>query len=199
MDLQQYKAVFLAVTAVLALAVASPALQRVLVYPQTEFFTELWLLGPERMAEDYPYNITRGETYGAFLDIVNHLGEAAYYSVQVKFRNQFQSAPDSFNRTPSSLPPLYIVNAFLADSASWELPITFSFDYSYNSAVSRIDFSRLRFNDASLSLNGYSTSWDSDRNVYFGNLIFEIWLYNSTISDFQYHERYVDLKFSFTV
>jgi len=199
LDIQKYKAIFLIVTGVLALLVASPALQRVLVYPQSESFTELWLLGPEHLAENYPYNITRGETYSLFLGLANHLGEAAYYSVQVKFRNQSQPAPDSFNRTPSSIAPLYSVNAFLADKASWELPFTFSFDYSYDAAASKVDFGSLQFNDAALDLDGYSASWDSERSVFFGDLTFEVWLYNSTIGDFQYHERYVDLKFTFAV
>jgi hypothetical protein len=36
-NLQQYKALFIVVTAVLSLLVVSPALARVLVYPQTSF------------------------------------------------------------------------------------------------------------------------------------------------------------------
>ena len=84
------------VTAVLALLVASPALQQVLVYPRTEFFTELSLLGPWSMAENYPYNITNGENYSVFLGVANQLGSCAYYQVEVKFRNETQSAPDSF-------------------------------------------------------------------------------------------------------
>jgi len=184
---------------IVALIVASPALQSVLVFPQGESFTELWLLGPERKAEGYPSNIAQGESYKVFLGVTNHLGEAAYYSVQVKFRNQSQSAPDSFNRTPSSLATLYSVNAFLADNASLELPITFSFDYSYDAAAGRVDFSMLQFNDAPLNLNGYSISWDSEGKIFFGDLIFEVWLYNSTIGNFQYHERYVDLKFNFLI
>jgi hypothetical protein len=151
------------------------------------------------MAEGYPYNISRGQNYSVILGVANHLGGVAYYSIQVKFRNQFQAAPDSFNRTPSSLAPLYSMYAFVADNASWELPITFSFDYSYDAAASRVDFSRLQFNNAALNLNGYSTSWDSGKGVFFGDLVFEVWLYNSTIGGFQYHERYVDLKFNMLV
>src|SRR5512135_2995504 len=103
MNLRDYKILILVVTAISALIVASPALQRLLVYPQSEYFTELWYLGPNHMAEDIPYNITRGVSYNIFLGISNHLEQVAYYQVQVKFRNQFQSAPDSFNHTYSTL------------------------------------------------------------------------------------------------
>jgi uncharacterized membrane protein len=199
LDIQQHKVIFIVVTAFLALLVASPVLQKALVYPQTEFFTELWLLGPQHSAKNYPYNITNNSNYSIFLDVTNHLGSCAYYVVEVKFRNQTQSAPDSFNRTHSSLVSLYSVNVFLADNASWELPITFSFDYNHDSATSTIYLNRLQFNDVALNLNGYSTMWDPGRNAFFGDLVFEIWLYNSTIGGFQYHERYVDLKLNFQI
>jgi uncharacterized membrane protein len=199
MNPQDYKVIILVVTAVSALIVASPALQRLLVYPQTEFFTELWLLGPGHMAEGIPYNITRGDSYNVFVGVSNHLGNCTYYSLQVKFRNLNQSGPDSFNRTSSSLAPLYSVNVFVADKETWELPVTFSFDYSYDSGSSTVDFNSLTFNGEALDLKGYSTTWDSSKSVFFGNLVFELWIYNGATGGFQYHERYVDLKFNMLV
>lgn len=201
-NLQEYKALFVVVTAVLALLVASPALQRLLVYPQTEFFTELWLLGPGHMAEDFPFNITRNQTYSVFLGVGNHLGRCAYYVVEVKFRNQTQPAPDSFNRTASGLPSLYDFNVFVADKESLELPLNFSFDYnesSYNATLLQVSFSSMVLNGAVVDLRGYSAVWDSQTSRFFGNLVFELWIYNDTIGTFQYHERYTDLKFNMTV
>jgi uncharacterized membrane protein len=199
MNFQDYKVIILVVTAVVGLIVASPAIQRVLVYPQTEFFTELWLLGPNHMAEDFPYNISRGESSNVFLGIANQLGRCTYYEVQVKFRNSTQSAPDSFNHTSSSLPPLYSLNVFVADKETWELPVSFGFDYSYDRSSSQVNFDRLLFNNEQINLNGYSASWDSNRTAYFGNLIFELWIYNDSTGGFQYHERFVDLKLNMTV
>jgi len=197
LDILQHKVVFIVVTAFLALLVASPVLEKALVYPQTESLTELWLLGPQHGAENYPYNIAKNDNYSVFLGVTNHLGSCAYYVIEVKFRNLTQSAPDSFNRTPSSLASLYNLNFFLADNASLELPVTFSFDYTYDSAASSVFFSNLKFNNLNIDLNGYSASWDSERKVFFGALIFEIWVYNGTTNGFQYHERYVDLKLNF--
>ena len=199
MNLQDYKVLLIVVTAVLSLLVASPALQRLLVYPQTEFFTEMWLLGPEHTAENYPYNITLNENYKVFLGASNHLGRCAYYTVQVKFSTQNQSAPDPFTRTPSSLPSLYNVNFIIADKEAWKSPVTFSFDYSYDENNSRVNFNRMMFNDASLNLNGYSTTLDAENSRFFGNLIFELWIYNDEVGGFTYHERYTDLKFNMTV
>ena len=199
MNLQNYKVLVLVVTAVSALITASPALQHLLVFPQGESFTELWLLGPGHLAEGFPYNVTSGQRYDIFLGVSNHLGHAAYYSVQVKFRNQTQSAPNSINRTPSSLPALYNVYAFVADNETWELPINYGFDYSYDGHLSRVSFSRLLFNGEELGLGGYHASWDVNRTAFRGVLMFELWVYDDAVSGFQYHERYVDLKFNMTV
>jgi len=193
----------MAVTGILALLVASPALSRLLVYPRTEFFTELSLLDLNHRAENYPYNITRGLNYSVFLEIANHLGYTAYYLVEVKFRNQTQSAPTSFgplaNRTPSSLPSLYNITAFVADEGVWEQLLTFSFDYAYNETLSRVEFHSMVLNGVVLDLRGSSSRWNSTLNRFFGDLVFELWLFNATTSSFQYHARFVDLKLNMTL
>lgn len=199
MNLQGYKVLLLVGTAIFALLAASPALQRLLVYPQTEFFTEMWLLGPEHKGENYPYNITLNENYNVFLGVSNHLGHCAYYVVQVKFRTQNQSAPDTFARAPSSLPPIYSVNFIVADKETWELPVALSFSYSYDESNSQVKFNRMMFNGADLNLDGYSATWDTENSSFFGNLIFELWIYDDTVGGFIYHERYIDLKFNMIV
>jgi hypothetical protein len=202
MSLSEYRVLFVTMVAIVALLVASPALSRVLIYPQTESFTEIWLLGPNHMAENYPYNITRNQNYSVYLGIENRLGYAAYYLVEVKFRNRTQSAPYGFgslsNRTPSSLPSLYNISAFVANEGAWELPLSFSFDYGYNATALRVTFYNLTLNNAVLDMTGYSTVWNSTNKDFYGNLFFELWIYNRTISGFQYHARFVNLLLNMT-
>ena len=198
MSMEEHRVLFLVVGGVLILLVASPVLSRVLVLPRTEFFSELWLLGPNHMAEDYPFNITSGSEYNVFLGIGNRLGYAAYYKVLVKFRSQNQSAADSFNRTPSSLPALYEIRTFVADEEVWEIPLAFSFNHLYNESRLQVDVNGLILNGIELENLDYVISWDSARSVFFGNLFFELWIYNASSSSFHYHERFVDLKFNMT-
>lgn len=198
MSLGDYRVLFLVVTAVLALIVASPALSRLLVLPRTEFFTELWILGPDRMAEDYPFNVSRNQDYGVFLGVGNRLGYCGYYLVEVKFRNLTQSAADSFDRTPSSLPSLFNITAFVEDEGVWELPLTFSFDYDYNETVLQVEFSSLTLNDVALDMRSCTVAWNSTNNGFFGDLFFELWIYNDAVSGFQYHERFVNLRLNMT-
>jgi len=202
LSLKEYGVLYWVVVGVLALLVASPFLSRVLIYPRTEFFTELWILDSNHRAENYPFNITRNQEYTFNLGIGNHLGYCAYYLVQVKFRNQSQEAPASFgpieNRAPSSLPPLFNIAVFVADEQVWETPITFSFDYVWDEEFSQVEFSGLRLNDVWLNMSGYSASWDSEKKGFFGYLFFEVWLYNSSANAFQYHGRFVSLKLNMT-
>jgi len=202
MNLSEIKVLFIVVTAVAALLVASPVLSRILVYPRTEFFSEMWLLGPNHKAEGYPYNVTQGQNYTVYLGIGNQLGYCAYYVVQVKFRNETQPLPTSFgpveNRTPSNMPPLLNISTFVADEQNWELPISFSFDYEANLNRSQVWFKSLTMNNETLDLESYTTTWNETRSLFFGNLVFELWIYNTQAASLSYHGRFVDLKFNMT-
>jgi uncharacterized membrane protein len=199
MNMKKYTVPFFVVLAIVALLVASPALSRVLVFPRTEFFTELYVLGSNGLAQDYPFNISSGQSYSVRLGIGNQLGYCAYYLVEVKFRNQTQSAPSSFDSTQSSLPSLFNITAFVADQSVWEMPLTFSWSYQYNATLLEVEYVNMTLNDVVLDLRGSSTAWNSTESRFYGDLVFELWLFNAASSVFQYHERYVDLKLNMTV
>lgn len=202
MDVQKYGVTYWSVVAVVALLVASPVLSRMLVWPRTEFFTELWILGADGRAENYPFNISRGSEYRIRLGIGNHLGYCAYYLVEVKFRNETQSRPDSFgpveNRSPSSLEPLLNITAFVADEGFWEFPLKFYFDYDVDAEKTQVTVQSLTLNDIVLSLDGHA-AWSSTRSMFLGNMMFELWIYDSASRFFSYHGRFVDLKLNMTV
>jgi hypothetical protein len=201
--LSDYGVLYWVVVGVLALLIASPALSRVLVYPRTEFFTELWLLDANHSAEGYPYNVTRNADYHVYLGIGNHLGHCAYYVVQVKFRNQTQPAPTSFgpieNRTPSNLPSLFNLTAFVADEQVFEMPLTFSFDYRYDEVLSMVTISSLRLNDVALNMSDCTIDWDPEKNAFRGYLFFELWVYDEGVNRLQYHGRFVGLWLNMTL
>jgi hypothetical protein len=199
--LEEYRVLFLVFIAIVALLAASPALSRLLVYPRTEFFSALWLLGQNQTAENYPYNITSGQSYRVYLGIQNQLGYTAYYLVEVKFRNSTESAPYDFgplsNRTPSSLSPLYNITAFVTDQDTWQVPLIFSFDYAALTS-STVHMRNLTLNNVDLNMSGPSIAWNSTTSTFSGFLFFELWIYNSTTSVFQYHERDVSLILNMT-
>lgn len=190
---------------VLALLAASPFLSKVLVYPRTEFFTELWILDADRKAENYPFNITRNINYTIYLGISNRLGYCAYYMVQAKFLNwsQVELMPTRFGpieeRLPSSLQSIFNLTVFVADEQVYEIPITLSFDYSWDEPPSKVKLSMVRFNDVWLNMSDYTISWNAEKQGFRGFLFFELWLYNLSANHFQYHGRFVGLWFNMTV
>lgn len=204
MNLEEYRTVFVVGSLVLMLVAVAPALSLSIAFPGgSERLSELWLLGPNRMAEDYPFNVTAGEEYSVFLGIRNRLGYCAYYVVQVKFRNQSQPAPSSFGpieqRVPSNLSSLFGVRVFVADEGVWEAPLTFSFDYGLNESLMRVEFSSLDVNGVAVDLAGQTITWDAVNSEFRGFLFFEVWLYNAEIDDFRYHGRFVSLRLNMTV
>lgn len=185
----QYKAILFSVTAVLALLVASPALEQIVEIPQTYFITELSILGQYHNAT-YPSNITVGESYRLYIDVTNRLGASAYYALEIKFRSQTQSAPDSFAHTASNLQSIVSIPFFVADKATYEIPLDVSFQYAAN--ADQLVVQTITINDAPLTINAVINR-DAERNGFFGNLFFELRLYNGTTQAFEYHQRYVSL------
>ena len=70
MNLEEYRAVFMVASLASVLIVAAPTLSMVVPFPRgTERFSELWVLGPNHMAEDYPFDVRVGEQYQVFVGI----------------------------------------------------------------------------------------------------------------------------------
>jgi hypothetical protein len=193
MAIQQYKTLILVVTVVVALIAASPAIQQVVVLPQKDPLTEFFVLGPFHNAT-YPFNITTGQNYRLYFDVDNHLGSIAYYQIQVKFRNELESAPDSFNHTRSDQPLLGAISLFAANNETVELPVDVSFQYNIDASNNgQVNVQSVTVNGATLNTNGEVVPYDSVRGGFFGNVVFELWIYNGTANDFQYNQRYVSL------
>lgn len=197
MNLEEYRMVFTTGSLVLILIAAAPTLSLILQFPGgSERFSELWLLGPNHMAEEYPFNIAINETYHVFVGVSNHMGYSSHYLVYVKFHNNTQPFPDTLNSEPSPLPPLYEFRAFVADGENWEAPLTFKIlEASYRG--DSVFISRVSINDMTFSVNA-STKWDSVKNGFHYKMLIELWLYNTASQSFQYHDRFVEIWLNMT-
>jgi hypothetical protein len=197
LKLDDYKVVFASVGLIGVLLFASPTLSLVLRLPGSERFSELWVLGPGRMAEDFPFNVSAGSTYSVFLGVGNHMGESEYYRVVVKFRNSSEPLPNATEGVASSLPVLYAYNVFLSDGQVWEGALNFSFsDVVFGQNVSSVG--RMRVNDAWVNVDK-SAVWDETSNGFYYELFFELWIYNVEAGVFQYHNRYCGIWLNMTL
>jgi hypothetical protein len=174
---------------VLCLVFLSPTVAVIVPFPEGEKFSELWILGPTHMMEGYPFNVSQGVNYHVFLDVGNQMGDLEYYSIRVKLRNQSDVMPDNSGGTPSGLPTAYEYRIFLRNNATWETEFSFSFsDVSFEGNISRI---------STILIDGYPVNvdkmamQDEGENGFYYELFFELWIYNSTVSAFQFHNRSV--------
>ncbi len=197
MTLDEYRTLFLVVSFVLILVAASPAFSIAIQWPRGEAFSELWVLGPGHMADDYPFNVGVGEEKQVFVGVGNHEGASAYYVVYVKLRNQTTAAPNATLATPSPAAPLSEFQAFVGDGATWEAPVGFSFV-----EVARVGevlvVERVAINGVVFPVD-CSVMWDAENPGFYCQLFFELWRYDAAGLEFAYHNRFVGLWLNMTV
>jgi uncharacterized membrane protein len=189
MTLDEYRTLFIVATLGLILVAASPTLGFVLTFPSGERFSELWVLGPGHMAEDYPFDVKVNETYKVFVGVGNHMGSSNYYLVNVKFRNQTESLPNATAGTPSPLPALYEYRFFVKDCGIWEAPLEFSFS-QISISENRCLVETLTVNDVAFRVDKLVT-WDLNYTGFYYQLFIELWRYNVESEVFEYHNRFV--------
>jgi hypothetical protein len=197
LNLEDYRTLFIVVTLGLALVAAVPALGVVVPFQVgSERFSEFWLLGPGHMAEDYPFDVGVGKAYTVFVGVGNHMGCSEYYVVYVKFRNSTQSLPDIGGSVPSSLPPLSEFRFFVADSETWESPVTFAFqDVSFQD--DSVSVGCVTINGVTFLVDSFSV-WDSEDKGFYFQLFFELWRYDVTAQGFRFHDRFVGIWLNMT-
>jgi hypothetical protein len=191
---EHYRMIFVAVGAIGILLCGLPLLGLPSL-PAGESFSELYVLGPERMLEGYPFNVEAGESYLVYLGVINHVGSSAYYACVVKLRTQTESLPDAVAGTPSTLEPLYEYRLFLEDGKGWEEPLTFSFsDVSFSDGEALV---------GSVHLNGVEFEvdkravWNQDASGYFYELVVELWRYEAGLG-MRFDSRYVHFWLNMT-
>ena len=192
MKLRDYRLIFVAVGLIGVLLISSSAIAEVIEVPGGERFSELYLLGPERMAENYPYDIAVGKSYSVYVGVGNQLGSLAYYVLYVKFGNMSDLLPNPTLGTPSSLPPLYEYRFSIPDSNNWERLLHFSIS---NAAIqgNNSQINTLKINDVTFNVNKFAM-WNSNSTTFAYQLFFELWIYNVQTGFVEFNNRFVTLQ-----
>jgi hypothetical protein len=196
MKLEEYKLVFAAVGLIGIILLATPALGAIISLPNGEQFSEIYVLGPEHLAQNYPSNIAVGQNYSVYVGVGNHLGASAYYVLYAKFQNVTDLLPNATTETPSPALPLYEYRFSVPDGTSWESPLTFS--------VSNATISPNQSLVKTVMINGFKFNvnsqvvWDLNSTTFSYRLVFELWLYNTTSNSVQFNNRFVNLQLNLT-
>ncbi len=196
MRLEDYRMIFIISGLIGVLLIASPALSLFLRLPSGQPFSEIFILGPEQTFSDYPYNVTVDKNYSIYLGVGNKEGASAYYTVVVKFRNQTEPLPNINSGTPSPIQSLYEYSFSLQDGATFTRTLTFSVDeasFSGNQSLIKT----LTINDAVFEVNKQAIL-AVNGTVFYYQLFFELWTYNSQSGGISYNGHFVDLQLNLT-
>jgi hypothetical protein len=197
MNLEDYRALFVVGCLVLVFTTACLGLSVVFSFPKgEEVFTELWILGPGHMAENYPFNVKESGEYSVYVGVGNHMDSSSFYNVRVKFRNQSEPLPNATAGIPSSLPTYYEDLIFVEAGETWEAPLTFSFaDVSFSGDQCQVE---------SVRINGFpfdvdkTVLWDEENHGFYFHLFIELWNYRAESDAFEYHNRFVGFWLNMT-
>ena len=197
MNLKEYNVVFAVGSLILILLSTVPTISLFASFPDGgDNFSEFWVLGPNHVMQDYPFNVQANQTYQVFIGIRNHMDSTIHYMIYVKFRNQTQPLPDALNSVPSSLPPLYEYHAYVEDEGTWETPLAFNILGASRTGNST-SVSDISINDVVFSVDS-PTILDTESNGFYYEIFLELWLYNTTLMSFQYHNRFVGFWLNMT-
>jgi uncharacterized membrane protein len=196
MKLGDYKLIFVAVGLIGVLLIASPAIAGAIRLPGGEQFSELYLLGPNQMAQNYPYNIAVGQNYSVYVNVANQLGSSAYYVLYVKFGNATDQLPNNTLGTPSPLQPLYEYRFSIPDGMNWQSLLDFSVS---NATIqgNNSQINTLQVNDVTFSVDKPAL-WNSNSTTFTYRLFFELWLYNTQTESSDFNNRFVTLQLNLT-
>lgn len=176
---------------VLGIIILLPTFFSFIPIPKGESFTELWLLQSHDQIETGKLSILQTRSYSVNLGVANHMGNSEYYRIYAKLRLPNEPLPNKTIELESPLEPLIEYRLFLRDSEIWNKEFSFSFEeISYEDKVAVV--SELSLDDHPVELDKI-VQWDEARSGFYCQLFFELWIYNSTVSRFQYHNRYVSI------
>jgi uncharacterized membrane protein len=199
MKLEGYKLIFVVVALIGVLLIATPALGNAIHLPSVPGgaqFSELFLLGSNKTAENYPSNIAIGQSYSVYVGVGNQLGASAYYVLNVKLGNETDQMPNNSLGTPSSLQPLYEYRFSIQNNLYWENLLTFSFTKASISG-NNSQLNTLQLNGATFNVDKPAL-WDSNNTSFTYRLLFELWIYNTQSNQTEYNNRYVALQLNLT-
>jgi hypothetical protein len=193
---EDYRVAFMVAGLIGVLLFASPTLSLVAHLPSGEKFSEVWVLGPGLMAEDYPFNVRADESYLVYLGVGNHMGSSTYYVVYVKFGNETDALPKDTMVAPNPLPPLYEYRLFVRDNENWTAPLNFSFSgVTFSNDTCTIK--ALTMNNVTFDVNS-STVWNMESQGFFYRLFTELWVCTADSDTVIYNSRFVSLTLNQT-
>jgi len=189
MNFGNVKLLYLLSCIALGSIILAPTLYAFIPFPGGDKFSELWLLGSNHLIENGKHEVSANKPFSVYLGVANHMGDLEFYKVHVKLGSLSDPLPDRAAGLPSPLETILERNLFLGDDENSEEEIILSFEnMSFDGDTCRI--SRLSIDDRDVLVNKIVRR-DELEGEFYCQLIFELWIYNTTTFNFQFHNRAV--------
>jgi uncharacterized membrane protein len=196
MKLNDYKLIFAVVGLISVLLFATPVIGIIIGLPSGESYSELLMLGPDHIAQNYPFNIVTNQNYSIYIDVFSHMNSSSYCALNLKLLNDSDTSPNATLGTPSSTQPFNSIKFFQNQNTNWERKLTFSIP-NLSTSMNQSAITNLRINDLQFDLQKPNT-WDNAHSGFYYQLLIELWIYNTKSSSFEYTGRFVNLPLNVT-
>lgn len=191
MNLENIRLLYFFSFIVLGLIIFLPTLFILFPLPEAQGFSEFWLLGSNNMIEDGRLNVLMNEEYTVFLGVSNQMSSLEYYRVHVKLLSESESLQEIGRGFPVSQESLFEYRFVLSSNETWEKNFTFNFeDVSFDGNIAVISALSINGNDINMSK---ILIQDNSNNEFHCQFVFELWIFNSALSVFQFHNHFVGL------
>jgi len=163
----------------------------------TQRFSEIWILGPERTASNYPFNLTVNNSYSCqfFVGVKNNLGYDIDYLLLVKLSNQTDMLPSHLDSLASPLQSVYKFEFSLSNEGIWETYVNLTVPESAFFSIERnvMNLTGILINGESISGFSLMLTRTIETRGYPFLVFFELWAYDVALQDFSYHNRFASL------
>ncbi len=193
MKLHECKLLLVSVGLIGIIVLSYPALAVLIQFQPDKQFSELYLLGPERTASDYPFNVVPDHKYTVYVNVGNHLGSSAHYLVYVKLLNTSDPMPI---QAPSPVSPLFELRLLVSDGQAMGSQVKFSLG-NISVANSQLTVGTVHLNGLGVNVNK-SSVWNTTTSTYPYIVLFELWMLNIQTGFFEYTNRFVTLQLNCT-
>lgn len=160
---------------------------------KSQGYSELWILGPNNEAYDYPKDVLEGIQQNFNLAVKNNLGSLTYYFIFMKIRDSTQPPPMQNISAPSPLDPIYEFRFAVADGQLWEKNIALEF-LNFTTYADYLRFESVKISDILFKADGL-TSW---KHGFYFQVFFELWVYSPNANDITFTNQYVGLWLNMT-
>jgi hypothetical protein len=191
LGLSDYRLIFVVVTLIGILLIASPVLAEYVHLKNNVPFSEVYLLGSDQNPPSSPLNVVSNQENTLQAGVGNHLETSTYYALVFKLRNENEPLPSKSSETPSDLPQIFEVKHVIEAGQSWETKVTLLFSdisFSNNHCV----LGKIIINNQEIQINKIAQFNEKDNGFYY-QLFVELWAYNPNSRVFEYQNNFVSL------